>query len=136
MLGDNGFRLYLEDVEADVAVDVDVGVEAGRDKLDRGRGAGIVVGEGEGKLVGQPCRQQRFEEEYGLCQCLRQSLPPLPRFPLDETALNSCDPKTRRDPFDRGMMHRLRGRNRGTGGQDWGIGHEMALSGRGRVPKW
>jgi len=93
MPGGDDFRFHLEDVQADVAVDVDVGVEAGRNKLDRRRGAGIVVGEGQGELVGQPCRRQRFEGGYGLCQSLRQSLLALSKFPLGETALDSCDRK-------------------------------------------
>ena len=37
--------LFLENVKADVAVDVDVGVEAGGVKLDHGRLEGVLVGE-------------------------------------------------------------------------------------------
>lgn len=42
---------YLKDVETDVAVDVDVGMEAGVVELHFWRLEGVVVGEGEGELV-------------------------------------------------------------------------------------
>ncbi|TVU05198.1 hypothetical protein EJB05_48352, partial [Eragrostis curvula] len=44
--------LVLEDVEADVAVDVDVGVEAGGVEPHLGRLVGVVGGEGEPEAVG------------------------------------------------------------------------------------
>lgn len=51
-----GSLWHLQDVEADVAVDIDVGMETRGYELDGGRGAGVVVGEGEGELVGEPCK--------------------------------------------------------------------------------
>ena len=46
--------LLLENVEADVAVLVHIGVVAGRLKLDRGRRVGVVLGEGQRQLERQP----------------------------------------------------------------------------------
>lgn len=45
---------HLKDVQADVAVDVDVRVEAGGLELDLGRLERVIVGEGEGELVDHP----------------------------------------------------------------------------------
>lgn len=47
-----GGPFVLEDVEADVAVGVDVGVEARRFELDLGRLVRVVAGEGEREAVG------------------------------------------------------------------------------------
>lgn len=48
-----GRPLVLEDVEADVALGVDVGVVAGRQEPHRGRGVGVPAGELQRQLVPQ-----------------------------------------------------------------------------------
>ena len=50
----HGRPLVLEDVEADVAVLIDVGVEARRLESNHGRGERVAAGEAEGQLVGLP----------------------------------------------------------------------------------
>ncbi len=49
---------YLQDVQADVSMHIHVGVEARCDKFDGRRGARVVIGEGQGELVREPCEQQ------------------------------------------------------------------------------
>jgi len=61
----HGRPFVLEDVEADIAVLVDVGVEAGRLEADDGRGEWIAAGEAQGELVGLPCVGRALHPDDG-----------------------------------------------------------------------